>query len=480
MSQLETEQQDNAAAPPAPPGRWLMLTLLCLAQFMAILDISVVNVALPVIGGSLHLGRDALTWVITAYTVAFGGLLVLGGRLADTLGRKNVFLTGVVLFTAASLTAGLAGSGGALLSSRTVQGLGASMLSPAALSILTTEFTGKERNRALGIWAAISAGGAAVGFVVGGALTSGPGWQWAFYINVPVGLIVLLGVPMVVPTRPRVVERGVDVIGALTGTGAIALAIYGLIRAGDKGWGAASALGPIIGGLVLGALFVLLERRSSNPLVPLNLVSRPPLPGAVVMMAVSAAILIGCYFITSIYLQQNERYSAIHTGLMFLPVAVGTGIGAHLAAGHGAKAGPRHLAIVGLVLATAGLALMGWAGVGGGVADELLPGFVLTGIGIGMTFVATMTSGLSAVGQDDAGVASGVLNTGHELGVSLGIAVLSTVAASSIAAGPGGGLSGFEHAYLVAGAGALALGAVAAHLLPKEQPDLGDGPKFIH
>jgi EmrB/QacA subfamily drug resistance transporter len=476
MGQVTTEAAPTGRS--APSRGWLVLLLLCLAQFMAILDIMVVNVALPTIGAHLHLGRDVLTWVITAYTVVFGGLLILGGRLADTLGRKNMFLTGVSVFTVASLISGLSGSGGMLLTGRAFQGLGAAMLSPAALSVIMTEFTGKERNRALGIWAAISAGGAAIGFVVGGALTSGPGWQWVFFINLPVGALVLALAPSVVPRRLRNVGNHLDLPGAVTGTGAVALIIYGLIDAGNNGWASTGAVLPIVLGLLLAVVFVLIERRTDRPLVPLSLIRKPPLPGAVGIMAMTTAVLLGSYFITSLYLQDSQRYSPIHAGLIFLPVAVATGIGAHFGTAHMPKIGPRPVTGIGMLLSAAGLSLMAAIGTGGGVLSQLLPPFLLVGLGSGMTFVSAITSGLSSAAADDAGVASGVLNTGHELGASLGIAVLSTVAASSISVH--GALRGFEHAYIVVAIISVLVAAAAMVLLPKGALERGEGPMLLH
>jgi EmrB/QacA subfamily drug resistance transporter len=489
MSEVTAGRQSSPARSPSRPNLWSVLILLCLAQFMVILDIMVMQVALPEIGQSLGMEREALTWVITAYTVTFGGLLILGGRLADATGRKATFLVGLAAFTVASLTAGLATSGEMLLGSRVAQGLGAAVLSPAALSILTTEFTGRDRNRALGVWGAISAAGAAVGFVVGGALTSGPGWEWVFYINVPVGLVILLAVPAVVPTRPRQPGTRVDIAGGLTGTAAVALLIYGLVRAGDTGWASTSALLPIGVAGVLGVGFVLIERRTAVPLMPLGLVRRPPLPGAVAVMVVATGVLLGMYFVSSVYLQHVERYSPLETGLLFLPVAIATAGGAHFAASHLAKLGPRPVA-TGMMAATAvGLALMAWLGVGGDPLRALLPGFVLAGFGLGAAFVTAITSGLSKVEEQHAGLASGILNTGHELGASVGIAVVSTLAASSIshdldrfaqAAVDGATLAGFERAYLAAAIGAAALAVTAPLLLPKGRLARGDGPMFIH
>jgi EmrB/QacA subfamily drug resistance transporter len=480
VSRTAADQQVNREEPAAPAAGWPALVVLCLAQFMAVLDVSVVNVALPSIGGSLDLSGDSLPWVITAYTVAFGGLLILGGQVADGVGRRNSFQLGLAVFTLASLGAGLSGSGAQLLTARVAQGVGAALLSPSALSILTTEFTGKARNRALGVWAAIGAAGAAVGVVVGGALTSGPGWEWAFYINVPVGALVFAAVPAVVPSRPRTRGTRLDLPGALTGTGTVAFLIYGLVKAGDKGWGSADALVPIAIAVVLAAVFLLIEGRVSRPLVPLDLVRRPPLPGAVGTMVFATAALLGTYYLTSLYLQHAEHYTALHAGLVFLPVAFATAVGAHLASEQVGRIGPRPTAFGGLLLAAIGLGLMAWKGIGGGVWSTLMPGFLLAAVGIGATFVTATTSGLSSVDPERAGVASGVFNTGHEVGASLGIAVVSAVAATSVAAMAAPSLTGFRHAFWVLAIGAAALAAAATVLLPKGPIELGDSPMPMH
>lgn len=480
MSRTAADQQVGREEPAAPAAGWPALVVLCLAQFMAVLDVSVVNVALPSIGGSLGLSGDSLPWVITAYTVAFGGLLILGGQVADGLGRRHSFQLGLAVFTLASLGAGLSDSGAQLLTARVAQGVGAALLSPSALSILTTEFTGAARNRALGVWAAIGAAGAAVGVVVGGALTSGPGWEWAFYINVPVGALVFAAVPAVVPNRPRTPGTHLDLPGALTGTGTVAFLIYGLVKAGDKGWGSADALVPIGIAVVLAAVFLFTESKVRRPLVPLGLVRRPPLPGAVGTMVFATAALLGTYYLTSIYLQHAEHYTALHAGLVFLPVAFATAIGAHLASEQVGRIGPRPTAFGGLLLAAIGLGLMAWKGIGGGVWSTLMPGFLLAAVGIGATFVTATTSGLSSVDPEHAGVASGVFNTGHEVGASLGIAVVSAVAATSVAAMTAPSPAGFRHAFWVLAIGAAALAAAATVLLPKGPIDLGDSPMPMH
>jgi EmrB/QacA subfamily drug resistance transporter len=304
--------------------------LLCLAQFMVILDVTVVNVALPRMAADLGLDRAALTWVMTGYTLCFGGLMMLGGRLADLLGRRRTFLAGLLLFTAASLAAGLSGDAATMVAARAAQGVGAALLSPAALSILTTTFHGPDRYRALGVWAALGGGGAAAGVLVGGLLVSGPGWQWVFFVNVPIGLLVALLVPVTVAAAPRLPGR-LDVPGALLVTAASGALIYGLVRAGDAGWTAPSAVVPIAAAVALYGVFAVTEQRVSAPLVRLRLLAQRPMLAGIAAMLAASALLISGFFLCSLLLQRALGLSALDTGLVFLPVAVATVIGAHLA-----------------------------------------------------------------------------------------------------------------------------------------------------
>lgn len=474
---------DGAEAGTSPPRGGLMMLLLCLAQFMVILDVTVVNIALPEIGRALELSRAELTWVATSYILTFGGLLILGGRLADAIGRRATFLAGLALFTVASLTCGLAISGPMLLTSRVAQGVGAALLSPSALSILTTEFTGRDRHKALGIWAGIGGVGAAVGVIVGGALTSGPGWEWAFLINAPIGIVVAVAVPSVVPARPRQGSTRVDIPGALAGTATVALFIYALIRAGDSGWTSASTLVPAAAAVLCGIVFVVIERATAVPLVPLPMLRRPPLPGPLaVMLGVSAMMLAG-FFLISLYLQQVRGFSAIGTGLLFLPVALGTGFGAHLAAGMVSKVGARPVAAVGMALAAVGYGVLGWVGVDAdsNVYLTLLPAFVVAALGLGAGIVTATVSALTRVDHHHAGLASGILNTGHELGGSLGLAVVSTIAAASIAGTAAQPAEGFSSAILFAAGFAIVLGVAAVTVfLPRGLPPAADGPMILH
>jgi EmrB/QacA subfamily drug resistance transporter len=478
---------------PAPPGeqattapdprRWQALILLSLAQFMVILDITVVNVALPSIAADLALDRAALTWVVTTYTLFFGGLLLLGGRLADLLGRRRTFLAGLGVFTAASLTAGLAGDGSVLIAARAAQGVGAALLSPAALSIITTTFHGSERRRALGAWAALAGAGAAVGVLVGGLLVSGPGWQWVFFVNVPVGVLVAAAVPMTVAPSPRQATARVDVPGALLVTAATGLLIYGLVQAGDRGWGAAGTLGPLAAGLALLGIFVVVERTVAAPLVDLRLLTtRPVVAGAGVMLAASGLLISG-FFLNSLLLQRVMGLSALGTGLVFLPVAVATIIGAQAAAHLLGRLGGRPVAATGFALAAAGMALLAGVDAESAALTGVLPGFVLASAGLGMAFVTATTTALSRVDPQRAGLVSGVVTTAHELGAALGVAVASTIAGASVDGGSAATsavVAGFGDAFL-AGAVLAGLAAVAAtRLLPPGRPPATDGPLFAH
>jgi EmrB/QacA subfamily drug resistance transporter len=478
---------------PTPPGerattapdprRWQALILLSLAQFMVILDITVVNVALPTIGAALSLDRAALTWVVTIYTLCFGGLLLLGGRLADLLGRRRTFLTGLGVFTAASLTAGLAGDGSVLITARALQGVGAALLSPAALSIITTTFHGSQRRRALAAWAALAGAGAAVGVLLGGLLAAGPGWRWVFFVNVPVGVLVAAAAPLTVAASPRQAAARVDVPGALVVTAATGLLIYGLVEAGDRGWGAAGTLAPLAAGLALLGVFGVLERTVATPLVDLRLLAtQPVVAGAGVMLAASGLLIAG-FFLNSLLLQRVMALSALGTGLVFLPVAVATIIGAQAGAHLLGRLGARPVAATGFALAAAGMALLGGISAGDDAVTGVLPGFVLASAGVGMAFVTATTTALSRVDPQRAGLVSGVVTTAHELGAAVGVAVASTIASASVDGGSAASsvvVAGFGDAFL-AGAVLAGLAAVAAtRLLPPGRPPASDGPVFAH
>ncbi|MEU8363869.1 MFS transporter [Nonomuraea sp. NPDC048882] len=460
---------DTSPHAPARTGGWTVLVLLCLAQFMLIVDITVVQIALPAIGTDLALGREALTWVVTTYTLCFGGLMVLGGRLADALGARRTLLAGLGLFTAASLLCGLAATGPTLLAGRALQGVGAALLSPAALAVITTTFHGPRRGRALGVWAAIGGTGAALGVLLGGLLTAGPGWTWVFFVNVPIGLLVLAAIPAVVPAAPGRAEP-VDVPGALIVTAATALLIYGLVTAGDAGWGAAGMVLPLAGAGLLYVLFVLVERSVRAPLMRAVTLARRPVISGTFVMLVATGLMLGLFFLSSLYLQRVMGFGPLRTGLLFLPVAIaitiGTQAGGHLIG----RLGGRPVAVASFVLTAAGAALMTRISPDADPYVTLLPGFALAALGIGPAFVTATTTTMANIPPGENGVASGVINTFHELGGSIGVAVVSTVAAASLApsgaADVGGFVSGLTLCTVVAGVAAV----VSLGLVPPGRP----------
>ncbi|WP_225834385.1 MFS transporter [Streptomyces sp. NK08204] len=464
----------HAPPPSAPPlpRRWTMLAVLCLTQFMLVLDVTVVNVALPDMAADLHLGREALTWVVTSYTLCFGGLMLLGGRLADALGAHRTVLAGLAVFTGASLVTGLSQDAPLLLTGRVFQGVGAALLSPAALSIVTTSFHGAERNKALGTWAALGGTGSAAGVLLGGALTAGPGWQWVFYLNVPVGVLALAVLPGLLPRNaPR--PARLDLPGAVLVTAGTGALIYGLVQAGDAGWASAGAAVPLLGALALYGAFAAVERASRAPLMDLRMLTRRPVVAGAFLMLVATALLIGYFFLGSVYLQHLRGYSPLRTGLFFLPVAVGTGLGAHLGSRFVGRIGSRVTAVAGLVIAAAGTVPLARLTSESSVPARLLPGLVVASLGVGAVFVTATTTALALVAPEEAGLASGVVNTFHEVGGSVGVAVLSTIAASGIEHGAVGGFrDAFTASAAVAAAGALA-GLV---LVPHRRPQATGGP----
>ncbi|MGW9434792.1 MFS transporter [Streptomyces sp. NPDC055607] len=493
--------EHQGAAP--NPRRWLILTLLCMAQFMLIVDVTVVNVALPTIGEQLSIGPGVLTWVITAYALFFGSLLLLGGRLGDLLGRRRMFLVGLGLFTTASLVCGLADSGGALIAARSVQGVGAAIMSPAAMALVMLVFQGPERNRALGIWAAIGGTGAAFGVLLGGVLVSGPGWEWAFFVNVPIGLVVLAAVPALVKDRDLVMPahghghgeahghdaahghgqapHTFDLPGALLMTLTPALLIYGLVQARDHGFGAVSAWLPLLGALLGGFLFVVAERAAAAPLVRLPFLTRRPMVGGSLVMLAASGVLISAFFICSFYLQHVMGFSALKTGLAFLPVAVATTIGAHLGSQAIARLGWRTTVAGGMGIAAVGALLLTGLERDGSAWTQVLPGFTLLAFGLGAGFVCAITSAMHGVEHQDAGLGSGLVNTCHELGAALGIALIAAVAGASLEGGSTAPpVDGFGSAFAVCAAISAAAALAGLILLPKGRPDPSAGPVFAH
>lgn len=467
----------HGAAP--APGRWRVLALLCLAQFMVILDVTVANVALPSIGADLGLGRAALPWVASAYTLVFGGFLLLGGRLSDIVGRRTTFTVGLAVFTAASLACGLAVDGAMLIAARLAQGAGAALLSPAALSIITTTFHGADRNKALGAWAAIGGTGSAVGVLLGGALTSGPGWEWAFFINVPVGVGVLVATfALVDPGARRKVEGRSDWLGAVLMTAMTASLIFGLVNAGGAGWGSATTLVPLPVGVALVVVFVVVERRAAHPLVPIPVLTRRNVVGGNVAMVSGAGLLIASFFLASLYLQNIAGYSAFETGLTFLPVALGMIVAVHLCSHLPAKVGWRPIAAAGMALAAGGFLWLARLSGDTTALGELLPGFVIAAAGLACMFIVATTSAMHEVDHSEAGLLSGVVNTSHELGASLGIAFVAAIAGASVET-ERVSVAGFQSAFLACAIVSVVVAVISPLLLPTGKPNT-DGPVFAH
>ncbi len=412
--------------------RWLALVLLCSAQFVVVLDASIVNVALPTIGSALDFSQENLPWVVNAYILTFGGFLLLGGRTADLLGRRRVFMAGLVLVAVASLAAGFATNEGQLIAARAAQGLGAAIISPAALSIVTTIFRdGAERNRALGVWGAVAGSGGAAGVLLGGVLTDGLGWEWVLWVNVPVSLIALALTPrLIAESRAEAETRAFDVAGAVTVTAALSILVYAVVDATDKGWGSARTLGLIGLSLVLFAAFVAIELRARKPLVPFSIFRIRTLTGANVVGILVGASLFSMFFFISLYMQQVLGYSAIHAGLSYLPLALTIIFSAALGSQLVTKFGYKPVLAVGLLFIVAGLLWFSRVSVGGGFTTDILGPSLLAAAGLGFSFVTTTIAAVSGVEEHEAGLASGLINTSQQVGGALGLAVLSTFATS--------------------------------------------------
>jgi EmrB/QacA subfamily drug resistance transporter len=455
----------------ADPRRWKALAAVSLAQFMLILDLTVVNVALSDLGADLDLSRTALTWAVSAYVLFFGGLLLLGGRFADVFGARHMMLTGLVIFIFASLASGLAQNETLLIGGRIGQGVGAALLSPAALSAITTGFHGEERNKALSVWASLGGVGFAAGVLIGGILTSGPGWRWVFFINVPVGVVLLAAIRAVVPLRrPDRAAGRIDVLGAVTVTAATGSLIYGMINAGDEGWADLETLLPIAAAIVLYGMFVVVERTVRNPLMHPSLLSVRPIVTGAFLMFIASGVLIADLFLGSQYLQHLRGLSALETGVFFLPAALGLMIGAIAAGRLVGTIGTRPVAVVGLVLVAIGNGLLIGLSADGNVYVEALPGTFLFALGGGPLFVCATTSALGRVGQHEAGLVSGVVNTFNQLGAAICVAVASTVAAAGLTRTPS--IDGFTNAFTVFTVAAAVAAVLSLRLVPSGTPQL--------
>jgi EmrB/QacA subfamily drug resistance transporter len=419
--------------PVSPRRRWSALALIVTAQFMVILDVAIVNVALPSIKSDLGFSRTGLQWVITAYAILFGGALLLGGRLADLLGRRRMFVAGLALFALSSLLCGFAWSSGSLIGFRALQGLGGALLAPAALSLLMTTFAeGRDRNLALGIYGAASGSGAAAGVLLGGVLTSYFGWSWIFFLNVPVGAVAIALAPFLLrESRAEVPHRHFDVAGATAVTGGLMLLVYALTRATSDGWTSAVTLGLLGGATALVAAFLAIESRSRSPLLPLRIFRLRALSAANATMAIVGAVTFSEFFLLTLYVQDVLHYSAVQSGVAFSAFALAVVVASNLAQAVVARVGVRATLTGGLALATASLALLIRVPVDGHYFWDLFPAFVLGGTGLGFSFVPVTIASLTGVERSDAGVASGLVNTSRQIGGAIGLAAMSTIAASA-------------------------------------------------
>ena len=411
--------------------KWLALALLSAVQFMVVLDIAIVNVALPSIKLDLGFSQENLQWVISAYALFFGGFLLLGGRLADILGRRRIFIVGLVLFTVSSLAAGLAWSEGSLIAARAFQGLGAAIISPAALSILTTTFAeGKERNIALGVWGAVGGFGAAAGVLLGGVLTDALSWEWIFYVNIPIGLAGLALTPLLLGESRDARVKSFDVMGAVLVTGGLMALVYGITEANDFGWGSATTWAIFAGALALLGAFVAWERRHPEPLMRFGILRIRTVLGANVAGFILGTALFAMFLMLTLYMQQVLGYSAMKTGVAYLATAGTAIIWSGVAAQLVNKVGVKPVLIAGMSFLTIGLVYLTQISVDGSYLTDLLPGFLLIAVGMGFAFVPISIAALAGVQPAEAGLASGLINTSQQIGGALGIAALSAIATS--------------------------------------------------
>jgi EmrB/QacA subfamily drug resistance transporter len=418
--------------PDSDRRRWIALGLLAMAQFVVVLDASIVNVALPSIGRDLKFSQDNLSWVVNAYVLTFGGFLLLGGRMADLLGRRRVFVGGLILFALASLAGGLAQSEGWLIAARAVQGLGAAILSPAALSIVTTTFAdGADRDKALGVWGAVAGSGGAAGVLLGGVLTDSLGWQWVLYVNVPIGLAAALLAPrLLAESRADAPSRAFDTLGAISVTAGLSLLVYAIVDANRTGWGSAQTVALIGGAVALLVAFVLIELRAAEPLVPFRIFRLRTLTGANAVGLLVGASLFSMFYFISLYMQQVLGYGPLKAGVSYLPLAVTIMLAAGIASQLVTRFGFKPVLLVGLGCIATGLLWFSQVPVDGSFTSDILGPSLLAAVGLGFSFVPTTIAAVSGVRGAEAGLASGLINTSQQIGGALGLAALATIATS--------------------------------------------------
>jgi EmrB/QacA subfamily drug resistance transporter len=455
-------------------SKWLALALLAMTQFVIVLDASIVNVALPSIGRELEFSQDDLSWVVNAYTLTFGGFLLLGGRMADLLGRRRIFIAGLILFGVASLAGGLSQSDAQLIAARTLQGLGAALISPAALSIVTTTFTeGSERNKALGVWGAVAGAGGAAGVLLGGVLTEFLGWEWVLLVNVPIALIAATLAPRLLVESRREIASSFDIPGAVSVTGGLALLVYGLVNTVDVGWGSSETIAVLTAALTLIVVFVAIESRARSPLMPFSIFRLRTLRGANVVGVLIAMSLFSMFFFISLYVQQVLGYEPLEAGLAYLPLSALIIMSAGGASQLVTRVGFKPTLIAGMLLISAGLLWFSRVSAPDGsyVGDVLFPSMIVA-VGLGFAFVTSTIAAVTGTRPGEAGLASGLINTSQQVGGALGLAIAATVANSTtsdlFAAGERNRLvalnEGFQDAFLVC-AGFGILGAILATVL---------------
>ena len=463
--------------------RWIALILLCSAQFVVVLDASIVNVALPTIGEALDFTESSLPWVVNAYVLTFGGFLLLGGRLADLLGRRRVFMFGLVLFALASLLGGLATTSGQLVAARALQGLGGALLSPAALSIGATTFKdGAERNKALGIWGAVAGSGGAAGVLLGGVLTEYLGWEWVLWVNVPIGIAAAALAPsLIAESRAEQETRHFDFAGAATITLGLSALVFALLDAEDAGWGSAQTVGTLVAAAILLIAFVAIERRSKAPLVPFRVFRLRTITGANVVGILVGASLFSMFFFISLYMQQVLGYSAIKAGLSYLPLAVSIILSAGIASALVTKVGFKPILATGMVLIAAGLLWFSQISPDGTFLADILGPSLLAAVGLGFAFVPVTIAAVSGIEDREQGLASGLINTSQQVGGALGLAILAAIANSEIGTShdPTVLTDGFASAFLT-GASFAILGLLATLFLIRNEDsrahmELGSG-----
>jgi EmrB/QacA subfamily drug resistance transporter len=460
----------------SPDKKWLALALLAAAQFVVVLDAAIVNVALPSIGTDLDFSQGDLSWVVNAYTLFFGGFLLLGGRMADLIGRRRLFIGGLILFAAASLAGGFASSPGMLIAARAVQGLGAAMLSPAALSLVTVMFTeGAERNKAMGVWGAVAGSGGAAGVLLGGVLTEYFGWEWVLWVNVPIGIAAAVLAPRLLPESRNEGARHFDIAGAVSVTAGLSLFVYTMVDANNAGWLSGQTLGLGAASLALIAAFAAIELRSKAPLVPFSIFRRRTITGTNIVALLVAMSLFSMFFFISLYMQQVLGYSAIKSGLSYLPLAGGIIVSAGVASALVTKFGFKPILTTGLVLTAIGLVWFSQVEVGGSYLGDILFPSLIAAVGLGFAFVPMTIAAVSGVEPHETGLASGLINTSQQVGGALGLAILASIANSrtdslmtdaggAAAALPNALTEGFQIAFLV-GAGFAVLGAILSATL---------------